>query len=165
MKLRTPGIWAIVTALFFLLILLLSLLLVYTQPPQLTAPDFAQMDSQYQNCTILSQMQQDEIHCYLVSTQSGEVHLIPTRQHAVLPSRWKICKNSILSIADSDAEQTVSLKINFQTNTVTLSGGQIQNVTPAMLLHTQADMTVYIIFSGLIAYLTLYIADKLRGYA
>jgi len=165
MKLRTPGIWAIVTALFFLLILLLSLLLVYTQPPQLTAPDFAQMDSQYQNCTIVSQMHYQEMHYYLVETQAGETHLIPTRQHAILPSRWKICENKILSIANPTAEQTVALRINFQRNTVTLADSQIVDVFAGFLLHTQSDTTIYIIIAGLFAYLTLFIVDKLRGYA
>lgn len=165
MKLRTTGIWAIVTLAFFVLCLLLSLLLVYTRPPQLTVQDFAKMDPQYENSILLSEMQESEMHYYLVKTQSGETHLIPTRQHAILPSRWKICENNILSIPDPTAEQTISLRINPQRNTVILADNQIVDVFAGFLLHTQSDTTIYITLSGLFAYLTLYIADKLRGYA
>lgn len=105
----------------FLVVFFLALMLNFPYPAQLTEADFADLDSRYENCQILSDEKEEEMHGYLVQTQTGEVHLILSKQHSVFPSRWKIYKSKILSIPDITQDSAHERKPGMQTVTATLS--------------------------------------------
>ena len=109
----------------FLVVFFLALMLNYSYPIQMTEADFANMDPRYENCRILSDVIENEMHCYLVQTESGQIDLIPSKQHSAFLSRWKIYQNQITSIPDITQDTVLELRLGLQTNTVTLSAGQM----------------------------------------
>lgn len=147
----------------FVVVFLLALMLNFTYPQQMTAADFAEVDSRYKNCQILAEETKDEMHYYLLLTESGETDLVPSKQHSAFPSRWKIYKNQIMSIEDLTKETVLEPQIGIQSNSVTVSNGQIQIQHTGMFHHAQADHTIYMIIAGILALAELFVLDKLFG--
>ena len=160
---KNPGRFAIAIALNFILVFLAALLLFYRYPAQLDGDALAYFDSRYENCAILSAAADDEMIYYLVQTQSGETDLIPVKLHVLFLSKAKICKGQITVIEDPNADVTLTPTIDFQSNTVTLSSGQIQNVRSAILMQKNADLTAYLLVSIVLSLLELFLLDKIRG--
>lgn len=148
----------------FLMVFLLALLLNYPYPQQMTEADFADMDPRYENCTILSEQIKDEMHYYLVQTHSAQMDLIPSKQHSAFPSRWKIYKRQITPIEDIRKDITLELRVGMQTNTVSLSNGQIQIQHTGLLHHANADHGIYAVIAGLLSIVELFILDKIFGH-
>lgn len=156
------GRFAVVTVVNFILVFLAAMLF-YPHSAPMDEAVFAAMDDRYDGCTIVSSVAEQEMTYYLVRTRDGETDLIPTKVNSFVSTKWKICKSDILTVEDPEAEQTLTPTIGMQSNTVVLSGGQIQSVRSGLLIQIQADSIFYLAIAIVLAATELWLFDKLTG--
>lgn len=146
----------------FILVFLAAMVL-HPYPAQMDEAFFTKVDNRYEDCTVLSSLNEQEMTYYLVRTRSGETDLIPTKVNSFLSSRWRICKRAIIRIEDPGTEQTLTPMIGMQRNEVVLSDGQIQSVRSGLLIQSQADSIFYFAIALVLAGAELFVFEKITG--
>lgn len=100
------------------LVMAVEILAIYKYPAQLDKSTLAKYDSCYSGCTILSTDSVGKLSCYLVETETGEIHLVTTRIHGIFFSRA-----DIVDVQTVDAAQTtLSVKIGIRTSEISVTG-------------------------------------------
>lgn len=121
-----------------LLVAALEILLLYRVPVPLTGDSLAEFDNVYEHCTILQEHQKGHLRCYLVQTETGEIHLIPVKSNGLIFTRGKLYEDQIVTIPEDIPETTYDIKIGIRTSTVTISP------EPLPWMEAQAPQTLYI---------------------
>lgn len=146
------------------LILLVEVMLIYSDPAVPTAADFARIHSRYENCTILDDSGGDKSSFYLVLTQSGEQDLIPVQQHIFFPGRGRIHTRKIIRNVDEKQGELVNVFFGLQTQQIAISENRISLQMQGGGFHNnQAALVKYFLIAGIFTFLELYLWEKIRG--
>lgn len=151
----------------FFVVIALEVLLLYRTPLPLTEESLAKFDSTYTGCTILQEHRRNQLWCYLVETQSGDVHLIPAKSNGLFLSKGRIYGKQIIPVPEDISETNYNIKIGIRTSTVTVSPEPIpymENQQPGELFLAisyaatgdyRGTITIYIAIAAILEVLEL----------
>lgn len=158
---KVPLALAITFVINLLLVIGMECLLLYKCPLPLTADTLADFDSSYENCRILDTFQQGKLHCCLVETDSGQIHMIPFQGHSLAASRSRILKKYITVVPEQE-QITVPVRIGAHTSQIIVSPEPIPGsefYTSGLyvsIYYSQSNSgTLYMVLAGILAVLEL----------
>lgn len=163
---KTPISLVFGTLINIVLIVLFEILVLYRTPLPPSAEVLAKMDSRYENCQVMADVNMDTnrgVRFYRIMTASGETDLIPLKQHSFFPSRAKISTRKILRNLDLDTEDTKQVLFGPEVYTVFLSGGRIHTMFSAGGSFQQLALSKYLGLGLVLAFFELLLLEKLRG--
>lgn len=158
---KVPVVLAVLYTLNLLLVIALEIMLLYPSSLPLTPDSLADFDSSYENCRILDTFQQGKLHCCLVETDSGQIHMIPFQGHSLAASRSRILKKYITVVPEQE-QITVPVRIGVHTSQIIVSPEPIPGsefYTSGLyvsIYYSQSNSgTLYMVLAGILAVLEL----------
>ena len=158
---KVPVMLAVIYTLNLLLVIALEIMLLYPSSLPLTPDSLADFDSSYENCRILDTFQQGKLHCCLVETDSGQIHMIPFQGHSLAASRSRILKKYIIIVPEQE-QITVPVRIGAHTSQIIVSPEPIPGsefYTSGLyvsIYYSQSNSgTLYMVLAGILAVLEL----------
>ena len=158
---KVPVVLAVIYTLNLLLVIALEIMLLYPSSLPLTPDSLADFDSSYEKCRIIDTFQHGKLHCCLVETDSGQIHMIPFQGHSLAASRSRILKKYITVVPEQE-QITVPVRIGAHTSQIIVSPEPIPGsefYTSGLyvsIYYSQSNSgTLYMVLAGILAVLEL----------
>ena len=158
---KVPVVLAVIYTLNLLLVIALEIMLLYPSSLPLTPDSLADFDSSYENCRILDTFQQGKLHCCLVETDRGQIHMIPFQGHSLAASRSRILKKYITIVPEQE-QITVPVRIGAHTSQIIVSPEPIpgsefytSGLYVSIYYSRSNSGTLYMVLAGILAVLEL----------
>ena len=173
---KIPVKLALLYAANLILVILLEILLIYPLSKPLTEANFANMDSRFENCTIITEDETNGLAAYLVEAADGQQYIIPTRQHSIAYNRCRVYNKRIQPIPEGDGSHTVTVRIGLRNIPVTVIREQWQvsqdeyttietlSIDSYVSSSYKSTSTLYMIISAVLEFIELAIWQLLKGH-
>ena len=148
------------------LVVLAELLLFYRIPMPPAGEILADMDSRYENCRVICDVNLDNnrgVRFYMVKTAAGETDLVPVRQHSFFPSRTRLLRGKILRDLNLAENTTKQVMVAPNLFAIFISDGTVRVGSAAGGSFMQTAMAKYLGLGAVLAFLELWLWSKLRG--
>lgn len=148
------------------LVVLAELLLFYRIPMPPAGETLADMDSRYENCRVICDVNLDNnrgVRFYMVKTAAGETDLVPVRQHSFFPSRTRLLRGKILRDLNLAENTTKQVMVAPNLFAIFISDGTVRVGSAAGGSFMQTAMAKYLGLGAVLAFLELWLWEKLRG--
>lgn len=143
------------------LVIALEILLVYKYPAQLDSSHLAQVDPNFENCTVLLDDSSSRERFLLAQRTDGRKYIVPYRTHPFFYNRCRVYDKEIKEV--NDQVNTTAYRLGMRLYHVTAHPDYLQVSAAGGHTGQQTILLYYLCLSGVLTLVELGILEKIKG--